>query len=123
MGTATNGTSTYRRMKELAATDPRVAARVELADHRVPEEFYDVARDPDCLNNLIQDADSQTEIDRLRGELEAWMKTTRDPMLESFQKRNDPTVREAYVRRLEEESAARGKRRAARRQAGGGAED
>jgi N-sulfoglucosamine sulfohydrolase len=107
MGTATNGTSTYRRMTELAATDPKVAERLKLADHRVPEELYDVAIDPDCVKNLIDDPASRKELDRLRGELESWMKRTNDPMLESFQKRDDPTVREAYVRQQEKESAER----------------
>ena len=56
------------------------------------------------------------ELDRLRGALEAWMKHTRDPLLESFQKRDDASVGEAYVRKTEQESAARGKRNAGRRQ-------
>jgi N-sulfoglucosamine sulfohydrolase len=107
MGTATNGTNTYRRMTELAPSDPQIAARLKLADHRVPEELYDVARDPDCLHNLIDDPASRAELDRLRAELEAWMKRTNDPLLESFQKRDDPAVREAYVRKLETESAER----------------
>ena len=107
MGTATNGTSTYRRMQELAASDKAIAQRLKLADFRVPEEFYDVARDPDCLNNLIDDPASRGEIDRLRGEMEAWMQRTGDPLLESFRRRDDPAVREAFVRGREEESAQR----------------
>ena len=114
MGTATNGTNTYRRMKQLAATNEKVAARLKLADFRVPEEFYDVAKDPDCFNNLITNPDCQAELTRLRGELEAWMGRTGDPLLESFQNREDPAVRETYVKRTEAESAARGSRRAGR---------
>ena len=38
MRTATAGTNTFRRMKELAATDRKIAARVDLIEHRVPEE-------------------------------------------------------------------------------------
>ena len=44
MATATAGTPTYRRMAELAKTDPDLAARHELYQHRVVEEFYDVPR-------------------------------------------------------------------------------
>ncbi len=55
MKTATQGTFTYRRMKELAQTNAAIAARLDLFDHRVVEEFYDVASDPDCLTNLIGD--------------------------------------------------------------------
>ena len=107
MGTATNGTNTYRRMKEMATKDAQIAARLKLADYRVPEEFYDVSRDPDCVKNLIDDPARREDIDRLRDELEAWMKRTGDPLLESFQKRDDASVREAYVQKLEKESSER----------------
>jgi len=107
MGTATNGTNTYRRMNELAASDANVAARLKLADHRVLEELYDVARDPDCLQNLIDDPASRAELNRLRAAMAAWMKQTGDPLLESFEKRDDPAVREAFVKKTEAESAER----------------
>ncbi len=112
MATATAGTPTFRRMKELAETDPKIAARVDLIQHRVPEEAYYVLEDPDALDNLIGDPASQDEINRLRGELEAWMKRTGDPLLEVFQNRHDSAIREAYMARVEKESAERGKRKA-----------
>ncbi len=115
MATATAGTLTNRRMKELAKADPKVAARVDLIEHRVPEEAYDVAHDPDALVNLIDDPSSRAEIDRLRAALEAWMKETGDPMLDVFRRRDDPAVREAYMDRMEKEAAGRGKRRAAKK--------
>jgi N-sulfoglucosamine sulfohydrolase len=111
MATATAGTPTFRRMRELAKTDPKIAARVELIQHRVLEEAYDIARDPDALTNLINDPSSQKEIDRLRAALAAWMKETGDPMLEVFQKRHDPAMREAYMARVTREAAERGKRK------------
>jgi N-sulfoglucosamine sulfohydrolase len=117
MASATTGTPTYSRMEELAKTDPKIAARLDLLDHRVLEEFYNVAKDPDCLTNLISDPKSQKEIARLRQEMEAWMKRTHDPLLESFQKRSDPSIREAYMQMVERESAERGKRKG--RKAGG----
>jgi len=117
MATATTGTSTYRRLAELSQTDPLLARRHELYQHRVVEELYDVEHDPDCLTNLIDDAAHTQEADRLRSALEAWMVKTADPMLEVFRQRHDPAAREDYVRRQEEEAAARGARpaRAARR--------
>lgn len=111
MATATAGTPTFRRMKELAKTDSKIAARVELIQHRVLEEVYDITRDPDALTNLINDPSSQKEVDRLRAALAAWMKETGDPMLEVFQKRQDPAVREAYMARVTKEAAERGKRK------------
>jgi N-sulfoglucosamine sulfohydrolase len=109
MGTATAGTPTWRRMKELAKTDPKVAGRVQLMEHRVPEEFFHLTRDPDCLRNLIDDSGSQNEIKRLRAALETWMKKTGDPLLEVFQKRHDSAVRDVYMNRVERESAERRK--------------
>jgi len=109
MATATAGTVTNRRMKELAKADPRIAARVELLEHRVPEEAYDVAGDPDALTNLIGDPSSRDEIDRLRAALESWMERTGDPMLDVFRHRDDPAAREAYMAGAGEEAARRRK--------------
>ncbi len=57
MATATTGTATYRRLRQLAMTDPDLAARNDLYRYRVVEELYDVVNDPDCLHNLTDDAD------------------------------------------------------------------
>jgi N-sulfoglucosamine sulfohydrolase len=107
MGTATAGTPSWARMKELAKTAPQIAARVDLMEHRVLEEFYDLSRDQDCLNNLIGEPATQKEINRLRAAMEEWMKKTGDPLLPSFQKRNDPAVREAFIKQGEKESSER----------------
>jgi N-sulfoglucosamine sulfohydrolase len=118
MGTATAGTPSWARMKELARTDPKIAARVDLMEHRVLEEFYDLSRDQDCLNNLIADSASQKEVNRLRAAMEEWMKKTGDPLLPSFQQRDDPAVREAFVKQTEKESGERGKRAKGKRKPG-----
>jgi len=117
MGTATAGTSTWRRMKELAKTSPEIAARVDLMEHRVPEEFYDLSRDTDCLKNLISDPASQKEIKRLRAAMEDWMKSCNDPLLTIFQKREDASTRENYMTKLEKASAERGKTKGGKKKA------
>ncbi|MAG92701.1 MAG: heparan N-sulfatase [Planctomycetaceae bacterium] len=109
--TATTGTATYRTMKQLAETDPLRAARVELFDHRVREEFYDYENDPDALHNLIDDPAHQTEINKLRQALEDWMVRTNDHALDVFRHRDDEKVVAAYMTRIEQESAARRKNR------------
>jgi N-sulfoglucosamine sulfohydrolase len=53
MSGATNGTSTARQMRVLAKTNEAIAARIDLFDHRVPVEAYEVRYDPDALTNLI----------------------------------------------------------------------
>jgi N-sulfoglucosamine sulfohydrolase len=113
--TATQGTPTYRRMAELARTDPALAARLDLFDHRVVEELYDVANDPDCLKNLINDPAYQQEAARLREALEAWMVGADDPMLDVFRNRHDPAAREAYMKSVEREAAARERKPKAKR--------
>jgi len=105
--TATNGTVTCKRMIELAKTDEKLAARLDLYRHRVPEELYQVDVDPDCLVNLIAHPDHQGELKKLRSILTRWMVKSDDPLIEPFRKREDAAFVEAYVQRLEQESAAR----------------
>ena len=45
--------------------------------------------------------------EQLTKQLEAWMVKTNDPMLDVFRHRNDPKVREAYMKEVESEAAAR----------------
>ncbi len=112
--TATQGTLTYRKMKQLAQTDEKMAARLELFDHRVPEEFYDYEKDPDARHNLIDDPAYREEVDKLRKELLAWMERTGDPMLECFRHRGDPKAVAAYMTKVEQEAAERKKAKARR---------
>jgi N-sulfoglucosamine sulfohydrolase len=107
MATATTGTPTYRRMAELAATNETIAARHDLYQHRVVEELYDVANDPDCLVNLIDAPAHQQELTRLREALETWMVETGDHMLDVFRNRDNAAAREAYVRQKEKEADER----------------
>jgi len=105
--TATTGTVTYRRMVDLASSSKILSLRLDLYKHRVPEELYEVARDPDCLVNLINQPKHQAELKELRAKLDAWMQRSKDPMLEVFRKREDAGFVEAYVKKLEKESLAR----------------
>jgi N-sulfoglucosamine sulfohydrolase len=105
MSTATYGTPTFRRMTELAATRPGIAARHRLLRHRVAEELYDVDSDPDCLHNLAGDPAHRRELERLRGLLDDWMTATADPVLEVFRRRDDEPFRRAWIARLEKSRA------------------
>jgi len=112
MATATTGTSTYRRLAQLAGSDPQLAARHDLYRYREVEELYDVAKDPDCLHNLIDDPVYTGQLDALRTQLAASMRATGDPMLGVFLERNDAEVRESFVRAQEEVATARKKAKA-----------
>ena len=107
--TATNGTVTCKRMVALAEEDEDMNRRLELYRFRVPQELYQVKRNPDCTENLIDYPNQEKTKIKLQELLEEWMIETGDPILECFQKRDDPDFVEAYVQKLEAESEARRK--------------
>lgn len=107
MATATTGTTTYRRMAELAKSDATLASRLDLYKYRVLEELYDVSKDPDCLKNLIDSPDHAENVKELQSRLESWMETTHDPMLEAFRNRSDAEAVEAFVAKQELEAELR----------------
>ncbi len=109
MGTATKGTATWRTMKKLAAGGSAIAERVDLLDHRVLEEFYDIENDPDCRINLVADPEHAKEVERHRQLLLAWMKRTGDHTLAAFEGRKDVAALAAYMKKNEEDTAARKK--------------
>ena len=80
---------TMKAMNEAAKTDPAVAARVKMFRTRVPEEFYDLEKDPNCLNNLINNPEYKTIIADMQKKLEKWMVEKHDPMLEAFRNKTD----------------------------------
>jgi N-sulfoglucosamine sulfohydrolase len=75
---STSGLS-FKAMQEAAKTDPEIAARTKLFEHRVLEEFFDFEKDPHALHNLIDDPAHQEEIKRMRSLLEERMKKTARP--------------------------------------------
>jgi N-sulfoglucosamine sulfohydrolase len=84
-----NEGKTFAAMAVAAKNNPDIAARIDLFRMRVPEEFYDLENDPDCLNNLIGHTDYQGQIEGYRKRLESWMKQTGDPMLPALQHKDD----------------------------------
>ena len=105
--TATTGTATFRRLAALAESNNKLATRLDLYKHRVPEELYDVVKDPDCLHNLIDSPKHQAELKQLRATLDAELVKSKDPMLEAFRKREDREFVESYVQQLEKEAGER----------------
>jgi N-sulfoglucosamine sulfohydrolase len=101
MGGATAHTATCNRMRQLAAADPAVAARVALFDHRKPEEAYFIGRDTDALVNLIGEPEHRERIAALAHLLGEWMVRTKDPLVDVFRKRDDAVYREKYMGEIE----------------------
>jgi N-sulfoglucosamine sulfohydrolase len=90
-GDATGGL-TWKAMKNAAKDDQVIAERVELFNHRVPEEFYDFKNDPDALHNLIHDPAYAAEIQQFRNNMLAVMKDCKDPAFQAFLNREQPGV-------------------------------
>jgi N-sulfoglucosamine sulfohydrolase len=109
---ATNGTSSCRQMRVLAKNDPQLARRIDLFDHRVPEEAYEVKYDPDALTNLVDKPEHSEQVAALEKAMEDWMIRTKDPLLEVFRNRADAAVREAYMKQLEAKRVSKTERRA-----------
>lgn len=105
--TATTGTRAYREMQRLASEDPQAAKRLAFFDKRVLEEFYDYEKDPDALNNLVDNPEYERDLNRLRKKLGEWMVVTGDPLLAAFSEREEPEVGYAFVERAQAESDAR----------------
>jgi N-sulfoglucosamine sulfohydrolase len=57
----------FRAMKQAAATQPAIDARVRMIQYRVPEELYDLVNDPSALHNLIEDPKYAAELRRHSG--------------------------------------------------------
>ena len=95
----------FKAMKAAAGGDPKIAARVKLFQYRVVEEFYDFEKDPDALNNLIDNAEYKSQIDKMRAELLKWMIATGDPAKEAFEKRDST---EALAQFMTEQNARAG---------------
>ena len=75
-GDDANFWSTWRGKAE--AGDQHAVAMTAKYLHRPPEELYDVAHDPHCLQNLIDSPDLQQLKTELSAELERWMKSQGD---------------------------------------------
>ncbi|MBL9185690.1 MAG: sulfatase [Verrucomicrobiaceae bacterium] len=116
MGGATAGTVTCRQMRVLAKNNEQVAARIDLFDHRVPEEAYEVRYDPDALTNLVTKPEHAEQVAVLEMALEDWMVRTKDPLLEVFRRRDDAGFREEFMKSLESKQMGRKQRQAANNQ-------
>ena len=81
---------TMKAMVEAAQTDPKTAQRVNMFRYRAAEELYDLASDPDCIENLADKPKFADELNKRRSELRDWMIRTGDPLLKAFDNRNSP---------------------------------
>ena len=81
---------TMKAMVEAAKTSPDIAQRVKMFRYRAAEELYDLANDPDCINNLMGKSGYEDDLKKMQGQLHNWMRRTGDPLLKAFENRNSP---------------------------------
>jgi len=74
----------WKSMVEAARSDKELKKRVDFIEQRVPEEFYDLTKDPFCLNNLISDPSQKDRVQSFKKLVENQMIETNDPLLEKF---------------------------------------
>lgn len=85
-----NEGDTMKAMQEAAQNDGSIAQRIRFFRDRHPEEFYDLWKDPGCLNNLILQPEYAREIEKFRQHMNRWMVETKDPTLTMFIHRSLP---------------------------------
>jgi N-sulfoglucosamine sulfohydrolase len=83
---------TMKAMQEAAKSNEEIKNRVDFFRRRPLEEFYDIRKDPDCLNNLISDPKYTGEIQRMSNELKKWMKEYKDPLLFVYENRDHKEI-------------------------------
>lgn len=88
---------TFKAMKEVAVQNNEIKKRVDFFLYRCVEEFYDFEKDPDALQNLINDPIYQGEIDRMRNDMKNWMIKTNDPVLEAFEHHNSKEILQKFM--------------------------
>lgn len=81
---------TFAAMEEAGKSDPFIQDRVNMFRHRVPQEFYDLEKDPGCTKNLIHDPRHQALVKNYQDRLRQWMIETHDHCLAAFDVRENP---------------------------------
>ncbi|MEM8495380.1 MAG: heparan N-sulfatase, partial [Planctomycetota bacterium] len=87
--TASTWTPTYNSMKRAAQNHPDAKARFKHWVHRSVEELYDHDKDPHGLVNVIDDPAYAEVAETMRAEMESWMRTSNDYVLQAFLNRGD----------------------------------
>ncbi len=106
--TATRGMATTMEMERLAREgDTYMQERSHLFAHSVPEQFFDLNKDSDALDNLIENPEYKGLIEDFQNEMVKTMEACQDPNLELFNHRDDEAFKADWLARLDEESRAR----------------
>lgn len=76
--------TTWPAMLDAAQHDADIAHRTAFYLNRAPEELYDLQCDPDCLTNLADDPDHDTDLLRMRHHMAHWLRDVNDPLRDQY---------------------------------------
>lgn len=106
--TATKGMATTAEMFRLAKEgDDYMQQRSDLFTYSVPEQFFDVNKDADGLNNLIDNPEYEQLIVKHQNQMRNVMKISADPMQDIFEQRDDKDAVATYLSGLDAEVKVR----------------
>jgi len=100
----------FKAMVAAAKTDAFIRSRVELVQHRVPLELYDLKKDPDALVNLAKNPAYAGTLKEMSDLLKAWMKQYDPTPLAAFTAFPDNAPRSAYMTAQKELPQTRSKK-------------
>ena len=83
--------------KDIEKNHPEYIRFVDFFRHRALEEFYDVQKDPDATNNLINNPKYKSKIEQYRTTLIQWMKKKNDPVLVMLENVGQPEKMQEYL--------------------------
>jgi len=106
--TATKGMAATKEMERLGKEgDAAMQQRYDLFTYNVPEQFFDLNKDADALNNLIDNPEYKQLIGQYQKQMVKTMKASSDPMLGIFQNRTDKEAVQGYLAQLDAASKDR----------------
>lgn len=91
-----NEGNTFKAM-EANKNDTYIQKRVRMFRYREVEEFYDLQKDPDCLNNLANKKEFLSVKLKYRELMQAKMKSAGDPLLSAIRFVNEPDKLQAEI--------------------------
>lgn len=101
---------TMQAMENEAQHNRQIQERVHFFRYRVPEEFYNLKEDPNCLKNLIEDPAYVKQVNEMRKYLSFKMRKHKDPLLKVYRNRDrtdiiQPLLYEIYpeLRKVDEQ--------------------
>ena len=108
--TATRGMASYAEIERLArAGNQHAQQRLELFLHSVPEQLFDINKDPDGLDNLMANPEYTEQLQKMQAQMLQTMEQHQDPIIDVFRSREDVDAVAKYLKQLDRESLERRK--------------